>query len=294
MKKIMLIVPYFGKWPFWFKFFLLSCRSNTTVNWLLISDNPAPIDLPDNVVYKKISAKEYADFVREKLNVDFSLQRPYKLCDLKPMYGYLHQEELIDYDFWGFCDIDVIFGDIRYFLTEKVLDNEVISCHATRISGHFSLFRNTPKLRNAFRNVEDWEAVLSDKKNHQFDEKAFSRLFIRYKNYPAWIRHYIPGYCKLGVKSFFKECYSTPNCRIDWEDGSRNFPTEWYWERGTLTNNGSTKPFMYLHFLYWKQNFWKTDYREDEGHLKAGNAKSFNVSTSCKKFKINKSGFHSI
>jgi hypothetical protein len=210
------------------------------------------------------------------------------------MYGYLHRDELEGYDFWGFCDIDVVFGDIRYFITDKVLENDVISSHSTRLAGHFSLFRNTPMLREAFRKVEGWEKKICDDKNHQFDEKDFSKLFIRYKNFPAWIRKYIPGYSKLKTKSYFKEFYSTPNCRIDWEDGSRNFPTEWYWERGILTNNGSAKPFMYFHFLYWKQNYWKPDYREENGHLSSGNAKYFSLNNKCEKFKIDKMGFHFI
>ncbi|MGC9518890.1 MAG: DUF6625 family protein [Desulfuromonadaceae bacterium] len=294
MKRIMFIVPYFGKWPFWFEFFLLSCRYNPTVNWLLISENPTPVNLPSNVIYKKISQDEYANFVSKKLNIEFHLRRPYKLCDLKPMYGYLHQEDLDNYDFWGFCDVDVIFGDIRNFLTESILENDVISCHATRISGHFSLFRNKSNLRNAFKNVKRWEDVLSDEKNHQFDEKAFSKLFIKYKNFPTWIRHHIPGYNKLGVKCYFKECYSTPNCRINWEDGSRVFPTEWYWNRGTLTNNRSKNTFIYFHFLHWKQEYWKTDYREKNGHLKPGNANFFRINNDCKKFMVDKNGFHQI
>jgi hypothetical protein len=49
---------------------------------------------------------------------------------------------------------------------------------------------------------------------------------------------------------------------------------------------------MYFHFLYWKQNFWKTDYKEVDGHLKPGAAKAFRLDSNCEKFKINKEGFH--
>ena len=41
---------------------------------------------------------------------------PYKLCDYKPVYGLIFDEDLQDYDFWGHCDVDLIFGDIRKFI----------------------------------------------------------------------------------------------------------------------------------------------------------------------------------
>lgn len=287
----MLIVPYFGQWPFWFDFFLLSCRHNPSIQWLLISNNPPPEHLPANIEYQEISFADYSSSVSQKLDVKFAPAHPYKLCDLKPMYGFLHQDELQDYDFWGFCDVDVIFGNLRDFFTPKLLEYDVISCHTTRISGHLALFRNLPKLREAFRCVDNWEDIISDETNQRFDEKAFSKLFIRYKNFPTWVRKYIPGYNRLGVKSSFIERHSTPDCRIDWEDGSRIFPSEWYWNNGTLTNNNSKNTFMYFHFLYWKQYFWKTDYRDESGFLKPGNAQTFAVDANVKNFKMNQQGF---
>jgi hypothetical protein len=293
MKKILLIIPYFGNWPVWFDFFLHSCRYNPTVDWLLLSDNRMPENLPENIKFRQFSLSEYSRLVSERLNICFYPQNPYKLCDLKPMYGYVHEEELEGYDFWGFCDVDIIFGNLRSFLTNSVLANDVISCHSTRISGHFTILRNTPQLCNAFRAVRNWDDILRDPQNHQFDEKAFSKLFVRYKNYPEWVRPFIPGYNRLGVKIYFKERYSTPDCRIEWEDGTRMFPTEWYWNRGELTNNKSKSTFMYFHFLHWKQKFWKVDYKKENGHLNSGNAMAFKINSNCEWFKIDKDGFHS-
>ena len=291
MPKILLIVPYFGQWPFWFDFFLQSCRFNPTVNWLLIGDAEAPQNPPANVAFKPLAYGDYLSQVSERLGIAFEPTRPYKLCDLKPMYGYLHAEALTGYDFWGFCDLDVVFGDLRHFLREALTKYEVISAHATRISGHFALFRNTPVLREAFFRMDGWKECLCDQKNHQLDEKAFSRLFIRYKNYPAWLRPYIPGYNRLGVRSLFVERYSTPDCRIPWTDGSRDFPSEWYWQEGKLKNNRSDDEFMYFHFLYWKQNFWKRDYKKEGGHLASGGAHTFAVAKDCISFRIDKEGF---
>lgn len=292
MKKILLIIPYFGKWPFWFDFFLQSCRFNPTINWLLISDAGRPNLLPDNVLYREMSYPDYLNFVSDRLGIDYHPQNPYKLCDLKPLYGYLHENDLNGYDFWGFGDVDVIYGDLRHFFTNKLLKNDVISCHKTRISGHLSLFRNSSHLREAFRHVNRWEDIVCDERNQRFDETAFTKIFVRNKNYPEWLRPFLPGSSPLGVKSSFVERYSTPSCRFPWLDDSMNFPSEWYWQEGTLTNNGSDQEFLYFHFLYWKQNYWKKDYRQDGGHLQCGDAQFFEVKDDSTYFRIDQTGFH--
>ena len=49
MKKIAIIVPYFGEFPNYFPLFLNSCRYNPTVDWLLVTDIADPVDYPQNV-----------------------------------------------------------------------------------------------------------------------------------------------------------------------------------------------------------------------------------------------------
>lgn len=34
----------------------------------------------------------------------------------------MFQEYIKDYDFWGHCDADLIFGDIRKFVTDDILN----------------------------------------------------------------------------------------------------------------------------------------------------------------------------
>ena len=292
VSRILLIIPYFGSWPFWLDFFLLSCRHNSTVNWLIIGDSPAPDNAPDNVEFRQIAYADYLAFVRSRLGIPFAPARPYKLCDLKPMYGYLHEDELAGYDFWGFCDLDVVFGDLRSFLTPEVLRHDVIATHDTRISGHFALLRNTPQLREAFRRIPGWQDKVCDQKSQRLDEAAFSKLFLRYKRWPQGLRKWLPGANPLGVSTLFREQFSTPDCRIDWVDGSRDFPTQWYWRDGVLSNDRSERSFMYFHFLYWKQNHWKREYKTEGGHLARGEAQCFVPAPDCRFFRITREGFH--
>ena len=49
MKSIILIVPYFGKWPVWFEAHLISISRNREVDWLFITDCEIPVNYPQNV-----------------------------------------------------------------------------------------------------------------------------------------------------------------------------------------------------------------------------------------------------
>lgn len=257
MPSIAFVIPYFGKFPFWMDFFVESCRSNSTVDFLVYSDNKRPIGWPENIKYQEISFKSYKRHVSDRLNLEFDPSNPYKLCDIKPAYGFIHQEDLASYDFWGFCDIDLVFGDIRRFMTDATLDSyDFISTHERRVSGHFFLAKNTETGRVAFKSAKRWRQIFQDKNHHGFDEKAFSDLFVKFKNHPAWSRRILTWlFLPLSRKALFEEQYSTPGLRYSWLDGSRDFPVEWYWKEGFLTNDVSHRQFLYFHFLKWKREW---------------------------------------
>jgi hypothetical protein len=291
MKKIIFVLPYFGAWPFWFDYFLLSCRYNPSIDWLIIGDSTPPDDPPENVIFKTMSFEHYCQFVSDRLEVVFSPTRPYKLCDLKPMYGRLHQPEIEPYDFWGFCDMDVVFGQLRHFLSEEVLAHDAVFTHAQRVSGHLSLFRSDEKLIDAYRHIPRWRELLQSPENQRMDERAFSKLFYRHKNWPLSFQTFLPGGNPLRISPYFKEQHSTPGCRIPWVDGSQNYPHEWRWNEGVLGNDRTSGQFMYFHFLNWKQEFWKKGYRAEGGHLDKGEARCDPLDASVRAFRINQGGF---
>ncbi len=67
---------------------------------------------------------------------------------LKLAFGFLFAEIKKGYDFLGHGDIDVVYGNIRDFMTEEVLNNQdVISSWHDYNTGTFCLFRNN-KLMN--------------------------------------------------------------------------------------------------------------------------------------------------
>ena len=109
---IILLIPYFGRWPEWFEYFLKSCTKNPTIHWLFYTDCALPEKAPANITFKEIKFDEYKKLVSERLGICFSPDNPYKLCDLKPALGYIHEHEIKAYDFWGVSDRDLVYGDL--------------------------------------------------------------------------------------------------------------------------------------------------------------------------------------
>lgn len=86
-----------------------------------------------------MSFDECRKLVDDKMGMEVALHNPYKFCDLKPCYGVIFADRLKEYDYWAFGDIDLIYGNIRRFFTNEILDRY------TYISGfgHLTLVRNT-------------------------------------------------------------------------------------------------------------------------------------------------------
>ena len=51
------------------------------------------------------------------------------------------------------------------------------------------------------------------------------------------------------------------------------YPEEWYWYDGKLTNNRDDQEFSYLHFIEWKINEWKNINRKKVNHKDLGKKK---------------------
>lgn len=256
---ICFVIPYFGKWPFWMPLFLESCRWNSDINWLIYTDCSVPKDGPPNVRFIEVSYEEYCGRVSRSLGIRFSPENAYKLCDIKPALGYIHAAELEGFDFWAFGDIDLLYGDLRaYFTEERLARKDLFSTHARRVSGHLCLLRNTEEMRAVFMRAKGWKSIFESSEHLAFDERGFTKLFIRHKNSPAWVRKIAAMLDPWLLRAEFNEAFTTPNGHIRWIDQSRNYPKQWFWQPGSLTNDlDGSREFPYLHFMIWK-NAWKT------------------------------------
>lgn len=176
MKSIIFIIPYFGHFNNYFEIWLNSCAHNPTVNWLIFTDCKDEHYYPKNV---KVVYTTFADIrARFQSFCDFpiSLEKPYKLCDFRPAYGKVFYDYIKDYDFWGYCDTDLIWGDIRTFMSDDVLEEY----DKIGNRGHCCILRNTEAIRNAYHyessHLVSYKEAFSSDLAYCFDEeKAFGR-----------------------------------------------------------------------------------------------------------------------
>lgn len=170
--KVILILPYFGTLPKYFSLYLNSCGCNKNFNWLIITDDHTNYLYPPNVrvIYKSFS--DVREMIQNKFDFSISLECPQKLCDYKPAYGYIFQEYVKDYQFWGHCDPDCIWGNLERFITPEILQKyDKVFTH-----GHLTLYRNSEanniRFTYACRGESDYyKLVFSTRKSLIFDEQ---------------------------------------------------------------------------------------------------------------------------
>lgn len=116
-KVLCFVICYFGILPDTLPITLKTIAENPGYNWLLFTDDTRRFKYPQNV---RVCYSSFQKLRRESRNVlTFLLHwKPQKLCDFKPAYGYIFEEELHEYEFWGYCDLDQYFGCLKkYILT---------------------------------------------------------------------------------------------------------------------------------------------------------------------------------
>lgn len=174
-KKIILITCWYGPYPWYFTYFVHSCRFNLSVNFVIITDNQEKIEnKPTNLKIIIKSLNDIKKIASEKLGFIVNIDYPYKLCDIKPAYGFIFPEIISGYDFWGISDIDIVYGKIRKFITNNVLNNyDVISSRHDYITGSFCLFRNNEYINTLFMKSRDYRKVFSSATHYCFDECNF-------------------------------------------------------------------------------------------------------------------------
>lgn len=171
--KIRVVLPYFGTLPSTFRFWLSSCRFNQSIDWLVVTDADfSAFEGGTNISFVRMTFAELKERIQKCFPFPISLDRPYKLCDFKIFYGLIWKDYLEGYDFWGYCDCDLVFGDIRKFVTDKVL----AGCDKYLGHGHFSLIKTSNSSLQAIiemtrsRGKFDYRYVLSHPEAFGFDE----------------------------------------------------------------------------------------------------------------------------
>jgi hypothetical protein len=239
--EICIVMPYFGCWPEWMELFLESCRLNPFIDWLFITDcgDPVGCSLPANVRIQPTTLEDFLRKVEKKIGINIAWTDPYKICDLRPAFGDIFKSEIHKYRYFGWGDIDVIYGNMRPFLNQEVMQNDCISFSKNHLSGHLCLWRNRKAVRKWYRALPNWRERLENLEYTHFDEPS-------------------PEVIPDEFSVFAEYSFNTPlSPKTPWTDGTFDYPDEWYWQSGRLSNDkDEEREFLYLHFMHWKGGWW--------------------------------------
>lgn len=171
MKSIALLSVYLGRLPGWLPIWLNSCATNNDIEFYLITDHPQDVPyVPTNVKIITMSISEIRGRFSRAAGFSVELQKPYKICDFKPLFGSAFQDLIGGVDFWGHTDIDMFFGRLRHFLTEDRLKKHI----RLYVAGHLSLFRNNDIGNQLYRRPNkrlDWRTAFTNPQSYHFDER---------------------------------------------------------------------------------------------------------------------------
>ena len=155
-----------GKFPPSFKLWLLSAKTQP-FDFVFITDQDQQKDC-QGYKWHKITLEQLKFHISDLVGFPVRLSYPYKLCDYRPAYGEIFSDIIRDYQYWGYCDLDMIFGNTQFIL------DEVEQSYPDKIfqTGHLSFTKNTPDNNSLYKKSSfiDYKYIFSNNKTCQFDE----------------------------------------------------------------------------------------------------------------------------
>lgn len=196
-----------------------SVSYNKEFEFLLFTDDDTRIEHPDNVKIIPFNLEELKERIHKSIIKNPNLNKPYRICDFRPMFGKIFYKELQLYDFWGYCDLDIVFGKLSKFITEKQLENY----DAIFNGGHFSLIRNTFEMNHLYEKAGglfDYKTVAKKDAIFAFDEITGIQR-ISQKNNMRALYHipYIESEVKYSQLRSMLDCTNPKNQAFYWEKG---------------------------------------------------------------------------
>jgi hypothetical protein len=202
MKRIVVLFPYFGSLPPQYGMWRASALYNSDIDFMFFTD--CDVQEASNILVHKMQFSDFKQKIQNAFDFPIVLDRPYKICEYRPAFAYALSEYIKDYDFWGWGDLDVVYGDIHHFVTDDVLSRyKMISG-----LGHFSLYHNDEDTNTYFMKeipgYQNYKEAFTTSASTFFDE----------------IYH-------KGFGDKWREC--RPNdCWLDWQFDNVSRPKEAY------------------------------------------------------------------
>lgn len=246
--RICVITPYFGSFPHYFSVWLESCRRNETIDFFLFTDAEYNGFIPENVRIVPMTLSTMKRIAEEKLGMSISLERPYKCCDFKPVYGLIFQDYISSYSYWGHCDLDLVFGDLQGFLNRL--------CYQKYDKflplGHLCFYRNTEAVNHYYQLPGsmngDYTEVFTSDRIFAYDELGGIMQIYKANHLPMFSERVFAD-----ISHMYHRFRLSEYCNLEGKD--KNYPYQvFFWEDGhtyrSVLHDGKVEreEYMYIHF----------------------------------------------
>jgi hypothetical protein len=179
--RVAIVWVFLGELPSHFDYTLKSVYHNRDFDWLLFTDQIKEEKTEGNITYFPITLEEIEDRVSRVLGKASKILNPNKLCDIRPAYADIFSDYLADYEWFGWGDLDVIYGNFNDYITKEILDEyDVIAPMDRNLFGPLTLIKKKhmylyKKIPNLFELVNTLNPN-SRKGYFNVDEKAFGEV----------------------------------------------------------------------------------------------------------------------
>lgn len=259
--RLCVIGVFFGKLPNYFKLWLKSCEYNKDIDFLLFTDQMVE-NLPLNFKLFPYSLNEIRERASKVVGFTVELERAYKLCDYRPIYGYIFEEYLSEYDYWAHCDFDMIFGDIRIFCEKYKIEKY----DRFLPFGHLSFYRNSKQVSDRYMLPAkgfDYRDVFSSKENFIFDEEPGVNYIYKCNDFPFFDKKIM-----MDIQRYHRR-FTQGTLTVAQDDVVTNYKYQvFFWSKGktyrAYYNKGAIvlEECMYIHFK--KRPDFTVDFDVDE------------------------------
>jgi hypothetical protein len=169
--KVCVVIVHFGSLPEWFSAWLATAASNSSIDFHLFLDADSG-PLAKNVFRHEMTLAAF-NRMDSVTSLGLELSHPYKFCDFRPAIAKIFAELIAPYDYWGWGDLDVLYGDIRGCLSGSFGLYDYIATGWNGMSGPLAFLRNGEPVNSLFEKVWDWRDKMNNPKPLGLDEIEF-------------------------------------------------------------------------------------------------------------------------
>jgi hypothetical protein len=155
-----ILVVWFGPWPAWGEAYF----------------KQVPSPGFDRIVFDDLD--EFRRRVKRELGIACPIEPgSAKIHDYRPLFGRLFKKELAGYDWWAHTDLDVVYGRLdRFYSDLRISRFDVVSDHDHYLCGPWTIYRNTPAIRDLWAAHPDAREILMTPAVAGWVETGFTEL----------------------------------------------------------------------------------------------------------------------